>query len=341
VVPAFFLSSLFPLMRSINTIDAHVAGEAVRLIVGGGPSVPGRTMAGKLAWLRNHGEDLRQLLMLEPRGHAGMHGALLTEPVSPQAHAGLLFMHAAGFPLISGEGAIGAVTIALEHKLIAGAGDEVLLDTPAGLLRARPQWDALGLPAVAIGAEAGARVTSVSLTGVPSFVHSAGVPIDIGTRTVTVDVAFGGEFYAIADSEAIGVPIEMANASQLIRMGLEIKEAVESSINVVHPADSTVTGIHGTIFTGAPRAAADLRSATVLDGQVLRRAPGATGTAALLAVLDAMGLLMEDHPFTHEGVLGTLMQGRVVSRDTADETPTVIPVIEGSASITGFHEFLA
>ena len=317
-------------MPRINTIDAHVAGEAVRLIVGGGPSVPGRSMAAKLAWLRKHGEGLRQLLMLEPRGHAGMHGALLTEPVSPQAHAGLLFMHAAGFPLISGEGAIGAVTIALEHKLIAGAGDEVLLDTPAGLLRAQPRMGATG-----------AQVTSVTLTGVPSFVHSAGVPIDIGTRMVTVDVAFGGEFYAIADSEAIGVPIEMANASQLIRMGLEIKKVVESSINVVHPTDSAVTGVHGTIFTGAPRAAADLRSATVLDGQVLRRAPGATGTAALLAVLDAMGLLMEDHPFTHEGVLGTLMQGRVVSRQTTDETPTVITVIEGSASITGFHEFLA
>ena len=118
----------------INTIDAQVAGEPVRLIVGGGPSVPGASMPEKLAWLRKHGERLRQLLMLEPRGHAGMHGALLTEPVSPNAHAGVLFMHGAGFPTLSGEGVIGAVTIALEHGLIAGAGEELLLDTPAGLV---------------------------------------------------------------------------------------------------------------------------------------------------------------------------------------------------------------
>ena len=157
------------------------------------------------------------------------------------------------------------------------------------------------------------------------------MPVVVGTRTLTVDIAFGGELYAIADSEAVGIPIEMSNASQLIRMGMEIKAAL----------DRTQQGIQGTIFTGAPRTAtADLRSATVLDGQVLRRSPGATGTAALLAVLDAMGLLVEDHPFTHEGVLGTLMKSRVLSRHQADGRPVIVPEIEGSASITGFHEFV-
>ena len=119
-------------MQTIKTIDAEVAGEAVRLIVGGGPSVPGRTMAAKLSWLETSGDELRRLLMLEPRGHAGMHGALLTEPVSPEAHAGLLSMHAAGFPIISGEGVIGAVTLALENGLIDVAGDELRIDTPVG-----------------------------------------------------------------------------------------------------------------------------------------------------------------------------------------------------------------
>ena len=131
-VPAFLLS-----MKRIKTIDAEVAGEAVRLVVDGGPSVPGRTMAEKLGWLRKHAGDLRRLLMLEPRGHAGMHGALLTEPVSPGSHAGLLSMHAAGFPLVSGESIIGAVTIALEQRLIEGVDDEVRIDTPVGLFRAR------------------------------------------------------------------------------------------------------------------------------------------------------------------------------------------------------------
>jgi proline racemase len=314
-------------MTRINTIDAEVAGEAVRLVVGGAPTVPGRTMSDKLKWLRRHGDALRQLIMLEPRGHAGMHGAMLTEAVSPEAHAGLLSMHAAGFPLVSGEGIIGAVTIALEHKLIHGVEDEVRVDTPIGLFRASPRTT-------------GGRVTGVAITGVPSFVHSAGLALKIGSRHVTVDVAFGGHFYAIADSEAIGIPIDMANASALIRMGREITDAIESTVHVQHPIDSGVKDVHGTIFTGAARGAGDLRSATVLGGEVLRRSPGVTGTAALMSVLDAMGLLTDDHAVTHEGVLGTTLQGRVARREQIGEEAAIIPVIEGSASITGFHEFV-
>ena len=312
-------------MTRINTIDAEVAGEAVRLIVSGGPSVPGRTMAEKLKWLRRHGGELRRLLMLEPRGHAGMHGAMLTEPTSPKAHAGLLSMHAAGFPQVSGESIIGAVTIALEHKLIEGVDDEVIIDTPVGLFRARPRMGATGASGAsgALGA-----VSSVVVTGVPSFVESAGLVLKIGTRPIAVDIAFGGEFYAIADSEAIGIPIDIANADALVRMGRQITDAIESDI-------------HGTIFTGASRTVADLRSATVLDGEVLRRSPGMTGTAALMSVIDAMGLLTDDRGFTHEGVLGTTLQGSVVSRHQMGERRAVVPVIEGSASITGFHEFVS
>ena len=134
----------------------------------------------------------------------------------------------------------------------------------------------------------------------------------------------------------------MTNASQLIRMGLEIKHAVESCINVVHPIDSQVEGyprhdFHrsveiGMLTSGAPR---------FLTGKSCGRSPGVTGTAALLAVLDAMGLLVEDHAFTHEGVLGTVLKGRVLDRHQRDEVPMVVPAVEGSASITGFHEFLS
>ena len=326
-------------MTRIKTIDAEVAGEAVRLIVEGAPSVPGRTMAEKRNWLRKHGDGFRRLLMLEPRGHSGMHGAMLTEPVSPASHAGVLSMHAQGFPIVSGESIIAAATIALEHRLIEGADGELLIDTPAGLFRAKPRFSASRLSAEAQSAKA--DVTSVVVTGVPSFVHSAGLRIAIGTRALAVDIAFGGEFYAIADSEAIGIPIEMANAAALIRMGREIKDAVESAVQVRHPIDSTLKGIQGTIFTAAPRTGADLRSATVLEGEVLRRSPGATGSAALMAVLDAMGVLPEGHPFIHEGVLGTSLTGNAVSCGQTGDFDSVIPTIEGSASITGFHEFVS
>ncbi len=320
-------------MQAIKTIDADVAGEAVRLIVKGGPSVPGRTMAEKLIWLRKNGESQRQLLMLEPRGHRGMHGALLTEPVSPNAHAGLLSMHAAGFPLLSGEAIVAAVTLALENDIMQGDFEEVLIDTPPGLVRARPRY--------APGADrSSARVTGVALTGIPSFVHSPGLPIQVGTRKLTVDIAFGGEFYVIADSEAIGVPIDMSHEMALIRMGHDIKEAVEAAVQVRHPIGAGIKGIHGTIFTGAPRVAADLRSATVLQGEVLRRSPGATGTAALVAVLDAMGLIADGQHFLHEGILGTVLQASVLSRETAGDVHLITPLIEASAKVTGFHEFV-
>jgi proline racemase len=295
----------------VKTIDAEVAGEPVRLIIDGGPSVPGRTMADKLTWARKHADGLRRMLMLEPRGHAGMHGAILTEPVSPTSHAGILSMHAAGFPAVSGEGVIGALTIALEHKLIEGVEDEVLIDTPIGLLRARPHL---------------ATTREIELTGVPAFVQSAGLPIRIGARALAVDIAFGGEMYAIADSEAVGIPIDLANTTALIRAAREIQKAAK-------PA-----AVHGTIFTGAAHGA-DVRSATVLDGGVLRRSPGVTGTAALMAVFNAMGLLGEGQRFTHEGVLGSTIRGTVAGRPYEDDAG-IIPVIEAAASITGFHEFV-
>lgn len=309
-------------MSAFKTIDAEVAGEAVRLIVGGAPTVQGRTMAEKRAWMRRHGEELRRLLMTEPRGHAGMHGALLTEPVSERAHAGLLFMHAGGFPALSGEAVIAAATIGVERALIATrAGetiDRVEFDTPAGPLHASIR-------------RSSDRVAGVAVSGLTSFVRSAGLQLRVGGRTAAVDVAFGGEFYAIADSEAVGIPLEMANAGPLIKAGLELSGAI-------------APGIQGVIFTGASRDGGDLRSATVLADGVLRRSPGVTGTAALLAVLDAMGLVADDahdHKFTHEGILGTAMQARVAGRGREDDHDVVQVIVEGSAAVTGIHEFFA
>jgi proline racemase len=328
-------AGLFFLMNRYKTIDAHVAGESVRLLIEGAPRIVGRTMDEKLAWLKKHGDALRRTLMLEPRGHAGMHGALFTEPVLPRAHAGLLSMHAGGFPLVSGEGVMAAAAIAVAHDIIVfdrqHSGD-LLIETPAGLLTAYPQ-------VVDREDEEGVTVGRVALTGLPSFVHSAGVPVRVGNRSVRVDVAFGGEFFAIADSEGIGVPVDIDHAPQLLRAGLELKQAVESLFRVAHPDRKTLSVLHGVILTAAARGAGDLRSATILEGGVLRRSPGVTGTAALLAVLDAMGLLQGDRPFVHEGLVGTVLSGRIVTRYQVEEMPVVMPLIEGDAWITGRHEF--
>jgi proline racemase len=312
-----------------KTIDAHVAGEAVRLIVDGAPTIKGRRMEDKLAWLRKHGEPLRSALMLEPRGHAGMHGALFTEPVLPKAHAGLLFMNAGGFPPVSGEAVMAAVTIAIEQKIIHVDADALYIDTPAGLLTAHPHRE---------GREADMPVIGVAVTGLPGFVQAAGLPIQLGGRTVPVDVAFGGEFYAIADGEAAGIPVDTDHAPELIRTGVRLQQAVDAALRITHPGLSAMNGV---IFTAPARKGGHLRSATVLDGGVLRRSPGATGTVALMAVLDAMGILDETREFIHEGVLGTMLKGTVVRRQAVEEMALIFPRIDSAVSVTGHHEFMA
>jgi proline racemase len=181
----------------------------------------------------------------------------------------------------------------------------------------------------------------VAFENVQSFVLAAGVQVRIGGREIRADVAFGGAFYAIVDAEAAGIPLDGARVDDLRRTGMAIKHAVESIVRVEHPLEPGLAGIYGTIFTGPPRTGeADLRNVTIFAEAEVDRSPCGTGTCAVMAVLDAMGLLPPDHPFVHESIVGSLFRGRVLSRVTVGELPAVIPEIEGSAYITGEHTFL-
>jgi trans-L-3-hydroxyproline dehydratase len=190
----------------------------------------------------------------------------------------------------------------------------------------------------------------VAFTNVPSFVLHGGLTVKLATRTIRADVAFGGAFYAIVDSEAAGLPIDAAHLPELRRVGMEIKHAIESSQAIVHPLEPGLKGIYGTIFTGPPVAHnADLRNVTIFADAEVDRSPCGTGTAAVMAVVDAMGLLGDatsdkpdkpDKPFVHESLIGTTFSGRVVSRTLVGELTAIVPEIEGSAWITGDHLFL-
>jgi proline racemase len=326
-------------MVRVKTIDAHAAGEPLRLIVDGFPSPHGRTMLDKRNWLKRHADHLRRALMLEPRGHADMYGALLTEPVSPGSHAGVLFMHNEGYSTMCGHGIVAVTTVALERGLLmpGGDGESVLYDSPAGTIRARARWSAAGPK------EAGEerKVGSVRFVNVPSFVLHGGLSVKLPGRTIRADVAFGGAFYAIVDSEAVGLPIDAAHLPELRRVGMEIKHAIEAAHTIVHPLEPGLNGIYGSIFTGPPSDdGADLRNVTIFADAEVDRSPCGTGTAAVMAVVDAMGLLGEQKPFVHESLIGTRFNGRVAGRTTVGEYPAITPEIEGSAWITGEHTFL-
>jgi proline racemase len=336
-------------MLRLKTIDAHAAGEPLRLIVDGFPSPRGNTMLEKREWVLQHADHLRRALMLEPRGHADMYGALFTEPVSPGSHAGVLFMHNEGYSTMCGHGVIAVTTIALERGLLMPGGDgaAVVLDSPAGTIRARARlaWRGSG-GSVGSGSEGSAgsadvRVESVAFVNVPSFVLHGGLTVKLASRQIRADVAFGGAFYAIVDSEAVGLPIDVGHLPELRRVGMEIKHAIDEALTIVHPLEPGLRGIYGTIFTGPPSdERADLRNVTIFADAEVDRSPCGTGTAAVMAVVDAMGLLGDDTPFVHESLIGTRFSGRVVSRTEVGEYQAIVPEVEGSAWITGEHTFL-
>jgi proline racemase len=324
------------MIRRIRTIDAHAGGEPLRLIVDGFPAVEGATMLEKREWIHAHHDPLRRALMLEPRGHADMYGALLTEPERPDSDAGVLFMHNEGYSTMCGHGVIAVVTVALERALLMcrDGQDEIVLDTPAGPVRARPVFgDRRDTQ------ERTPRVERVAFSNVPSFVLAAGVPVKLGGRDLRVDVAFGGAFYAIADVEAAGLAIDPRRLPELRRAGMAIRDAVEAVINVAHPVDPGLRGLYGTIFTGPSTGGADLRNVTVFADAEVDRSPCGTGTSAVMAVLAAMGLLAAGATFTHESIVSTIFRGRILRDTVVGDLPAIVPEIEGSAWITGEHTF--
>ena len=320
-------------MLRIQTIDAHTAGEPLRLIVSGFPSVKGKTVLEQREYVRSHHDHLRRALMLEPRGHADMYGALLTPPEREGSHAGVLFMHNEGFSTMCGHGVIAVCTIAVERNLIVAPREpdgsvRIHLDSPAGLIEAVAHAD-------------GTRVTHVGFRNVPSFVLHPWLPIRVANRDVRVDVAFGGAFYAIVDSETVGIPVLPERLNDLRRVGMEIKHAVEKAVKVEHPLEPQLKGIYGTIFTGQPGDAfSDLKNVTIFADAEVDRSPCGTGTAAVMAVLAAMGILEREQQFTHESIIGTKFRGRVVDETAVGELTAIVPEIEGEAYITGENTFL-
>jgi proline racemase len=292
-------------------------------------------MLQKREWLRRHADHVRRAVVLEPRGHADMTAAVLTEPSSPAAHAGLVFMDADGYPAMSGHGVIAAATLAVERSLFFSRDDthtdaRLVFDTPAGTVNARVQLEARG---------ATRRADSVAFVNVPSFVHTAAHPVRLGTREVRVDIAFGGVFHAIVDTEAVGVPLAPARVPDLRRLGCDIRQSINATYEVAHPVDQALNGVAGVIFTGPPQdPEAHLLDVAVTAGAV-RRSPSGTGTAALMAVLDAMGLLDDGQAFVHESLSGALFRGRILRRTEVGERAAIVPEVSGTAWITGEHTF--
>ncbi len=265
-----------------------------------------------------------------------MTAACLTEPAQAGSHAGLVFMDAGGYPPLLGHAVIAAATIAIEHGLIVtpdGDPGERLLrfDTTAGTVEAL----------VRLASHGGTRqVTSVRLACPPAFVLEPGRAITVAGRDVRADLAACGACFAIVDSEAVGVPLDAARLPDLRRLGVEVCDAVNEQWLPVHPSLSDPAGVRGAILIGAARGDdAHMRHVTISADGVIDRSPGGAGTPAVMAVLDAMGILPEGVTFAFESLTGARFTGRVSGRTTVAEVPAVLTEVEGEAWITGRHVF--
>jgi proline racemase len=300
-------------MRLIRTVDCHVGGHVVRVVVDGVPGAKGTNPAERAAWFKRHADDLRRALVLAPRGHADITAVALTEPSSPGAHAGLLFMDGGGYPRLVAGSVVAAASVCLDRQpIVTGDGG-----TGARAVRFDTM---LGQVTATVGGET-ARDVTVTLG--PAFVLRAATAVLLGTRRVPVDVAFGGGVYAIADSEALGVPLDRAHVEGLRRAGLALCAEVEKRVDLTYPGLAGKPTLDGVVLTGPPaNDDAHLRGAVISRTGVVDQS-ALSGSAAVMAVLDAMGIAVEGQSFVHEGISGMNVTGTVVRRTSVGDVPAI------------------
>ncbi|HRJ42012.1 MAG: proline racemase family protein [Caldilineaceae bacterium] len=320
----------------ITAIDAHTAGEPLRIFTSGLPDFPGATMLAKRRYAKGRWDRLRTATMWEPRGHADMYGAILTEPVTRDGHAGVLFVHNEGFSTMCGHGVIALAQVGVETGLLTGEPTledpsvlEIRLDTPAGRVTAFARQEE-------------GQVVEVWFHNVPSFVYARDRRVTVdGLGMVRLDVAFGGAFYAFCRAEEVGVGLQPENFRELIDVGMRIKRSVMANLPIRHPVEPDLSFLYGTIFTGPARNPAHhSRNVCIFaDGEV-DRSPTGTGVSARAALHFARREIGLGEPFTVESILGTTFSGTVVETTTFAGQPAVIPQISGSAYICGRNELL-
>ncbi|MDN2567011.1 4-hydroxyproline epimerase [Aquibium sp. A9E412] len=313
--------------HSFFCIDGHTCGNPVRLVAGGGPALDGATMMERRAHFLAAYDWIRTGLMFEPRGHDMMSGSILYPPTRADCDVGVLFIETSGCLPMCGHGTIGTVTFAIENGLVRPKTPGTLrLDTPAG-------------PVVVGYRQEGAHVDSVRLTNVPAFLHSEGLTVecpDLGP--LTVDVAYGGNFYAIVEPQENYRDLADHTAGDLVRWSPVLRERLNAAHSFVHPLDPGIRGLSHILWTGAPQTAgADARNAVFYGEKAIDRSPCGTGTSARMAQLAARGRLAPGDRFVHESIIGSLFEGRVEATTRVGERPAIVPSIGGWARMTGFN----
>jgi proline racemase len=301
-----------------------------RVVTGGVGPIPGATMLERKLHFEAHMDDVRLLLMREPRGHGSMSGAILQPPTRDDADWGVLFIEVSGCLPMCGHGTIGVATVLVETGMVAVTEPEtvVRLDVPAGLVEARVRVE-------------GGRARSVTLRNVPSFLLARDRAVEVpGLGRIVYDMAYGGNFYALTAAADAGLVVDPARAKELIDAGLRTMAAINAAERPAHPEDPRIGGCRHVVFHAPGSDGADARAATAIHPGWLDRSPCGTGTSARLAQLHARGALRTGDAFVNESVIGTRFTGRIVAETTVAGQPAIVPEITGRAWITGMGQYL-
>jgi proline racemase len=327
----------------ISAVDAHACGEPGRVIVGGVLDVPGGTMFEKMKYLETHADDLRKLMLREPRGYPASNCNLILPSTNPEAAAGFVIMEQTEYPPMSGSNTICVVTVLLETGMIPIRGRimKLKLDTPAGLVEVEAEIE-------------NNKVKRVTFQNVPAFAVHLDANVEVPSLgTVKVDVSYGGMFYVIADAAPLGFHLTPDEARDIVRVGEMIKTAAREQLPAVHPENSAIEGVTiAQLSAPADHPRSDRKNTVIVStGKLdwsrpsswtgaLDRSPCGTGTCAKMATLHAKGQLPLHQDFVHEGILGTTFTGRLIAQTKVGSYPAVIPTISGSAWITGIAQYV-
>ena len=318
-------------VHKFSCIDAHTCGNPVRLVAKGGPQLQGDSMSAKRQdFLANH-DWVRTALMFEPRGHAMMSGSILYPPNDPQHDGAILFIETSGCLPMCGHGTIGTVTTALQEGLwtpkIAG---QLTLEVPAGVIRIEYQQNKNG------------RIDAVRIFNVASYLAHQGLVIDCPELgQLVIDVAYGGNYYAIIEPQANFAGLEQFSAAQVLRYSPLVREAINKVATCVHPEDASVNGISHVMWTGKPsRQDSTAANAVFYGSGAIDRSPCGTGTSARMAQLHAKGLLKEGEEFIHESIIGSQFVGRVESTIQIGPHHGIMPSVQGWAQVTGYNTII-
>ena len=330
-------------IRKLTAYDAHAEGEPGRVIVAGVDDPPGASVYEKMAWLRDHDDGLRKLMLREPRGYPALCANVVVEPTEPGADAGFVIMEQTEYPAMSGTNTICVATVLLEIGMIKmhEPVTEFALEAPAGLVYITAKCR-------------DGKATEVKFRNVPAFAAHLDATIDVPhLGPATVDVAFGGMWYVIAEAAQFGVEITPSNGRELARISAMLRQAAAEQLPVTHPENEGISGVSISMLTGPPTHpdAAIKNVVTVASGPLdwdrpdtwtgaFDRSPCGTATCAEMAVLHAKGRLGIGEPFVNESIIGTLFTGELVEQATVGGRPAVVPTIAGQAWITGKAEYL-